>query len=422
MWDEGDAATRRGEYESALRQYEAARRVTEDGEARWYVHTAQCSLYRGEFEAGIHRAGAGLRQRWATGPLGAQLLAVRALCHAAAGRPGLGAADVEQARAQPELDAATRAMIERAAGTVALVEGDAAAAYTAFLRAHDDVDETDTWRRSIAQYNLAEASFELGELTDAHRYLDLAEAAKREANDVWGLAYLHRVRARCCLAVGSIVEAIASCRLGLMFAQRIDDPRIQSALLVTLGQLAALNGDFATARRAGEQGVSLARRCNAIPELIAATLSLAEADLLAGELPDAMGRARWAHAHATAHGLERGVALGGLTEVLASFRPTEALIEAALGHASALANPFERMEAEVRLLWWQARHGMEPAARDVGRLLAETKKRGAMRLHALCRVTKAAEVAGECEATLRLLGCDPEADQVGAFAEGDDSP
>lgn len=417
VWEEGDAAARRGEYDAALSLFDHGRSESPDGEALWHIHTAMCCLYRGELEVGVHRAGAGLRKPWAQGAFGAQLLAVRALCQAAVGRLGHAGDDVARARKLADGEARSLSVIARAAGTLALVQGDPQAAQVAFEQALGLAESGASWEQSDAHNNLAWALLELGDLPAARHYLDLAETDKRQTDDAWGLAYLLYLRARCSLALGSIIEAIGLCRAGFIFAERVDDPRIESALLVKLGHLAALNGDFATARSSAEEGIALARRCGAVPELIEATLVLADTDLLAGALAEAQGRARWAVARATAHGIERGVAAAQVAEALASFRPTDAVVSAAMRWAASFSNPFERMEAEVRLLWWQARHGIAPDTREVARLLDETRRRGAMRLHALCRVTENREVAGECEAIVRLLGCNPEADQIGVLVD-----
>ena len=423
---EAELLARQGKFEDARRVYDEMTKATPEDEARWVVARALCDYYAGRYDEAIVSVGRGLRTRWPAAARSAYLHSIRALCYAANGRTDLAHADIRSARegldaAEGALAAEARCVLFRAEGNVGLAEGNFALAAISFRRELDGLSTDETWARSIASYNLAEARIENGELALGLELLEEARWLKESIEDLWGLAYLHRTLARARLALGSVVEAVVECRRGLFYARRVREPKIVSGLEVELCRVATLRGDFHLAELAWKSALEHARACGAFLELCRATLALAHTDLLRGDTAAANGRASWAKQTADRRGFDQEAHRASLLCALASHRAEGARFDELHRELSAVRSPSDRLEFRVLALWWQTKRTGRTNLSARESLLEETRSVGAARLEALCLACVAPDAHAEldeAEATLWLLSCEPEAQSVADYHAG----
>lgn len=434
----GDLLLVQGDYLAARDAFDAARlerrntfgELSSKDEARYLERMAELALKLGRYEQALEHCQLGIElvaEEDGEAMAGLEALAGRVEC--SAGRFEQAAAWVERGlarlRGSSEDDGVAcrdplgrlcsgvhqriMAQLFRTQGNVLLGQGQPTQASTAFEQGRQLFERLeDRWEHSIALFNLAEASIQLGDYAAASGYLTAAAIEKSAIGDRWGLAYTHGARAWIHLDRGEDVAARREVATGLELARSLDDPKVVAWLHILSGRTHLLKGEIDDAESEMQSALAHAERTQAGPELVQARLGMSAVHCERGLFRRAQVAAEWAHRRAVESSereamLAASVALGRVARVVGKFAEASRWFRAALQLAEDIGNPYRICEVLSLCGETTLRCGNHRGARDdferMHRLAEHIPDQRLVSIAELC-LAEVSLLVGDEEATL----------------------
>jgi tetratricopeptide (TPR) repeat protein len=147
------------------------------------------------------------------------------------------------------------------------------------------------WEASVATFNAGEALALAGEHEEGIRWLERADRDKGAIGDLWGLAYVHAVRADLALELGH-PGTMGFAQNSLSFATSVRDPKIRSRGRTCVGRAELAIDAFERAEHTLHKAMFEAQHCRAKPEAAQAAIALTELAFTRGRLRQAREQAR----------------------------------------------------------------------------------------------------------------------------------